>query len=315
MRRVKFRALIVGAVCAILVGCGPLGLGRCDDPRGRPGAGRLHLNRPVYVDRGAERHQPGVHRPEGRADPDPPERADARDAVPEPDQERLERAASRACCRWRSTPTTQATAASSCAHRPRRRQPADRLPRVPDHRNIANPFTRTRAADDPPALRQPQRRHDRVRQGREPLLRPRRRRQRGRSQPQRPEADRVPIQDLRHQRQRRNAEGLDLRLRPAQPLAVLVRPRDRRRCGSATSARTATRRSTTSAPGTSPGTNFGWSYYEGDHVYKVQPIDRTRLVFPVAEYSHNPGGNCAVTGGYVYRGTRHPVPLRLVRVR
>ena len=58
--------------------------------------------------------------------------------------------------------------------------------------------------------------------------------------------------------------------------------------------------------GARPGTNFGWSYYEGDHVYKVQPINRSRLVFPVAEYPHNPGGNCAVTGGYVYRGTDIP---------
>ncbi|MGD0997449.1 MAG: PQQ-dependent sugar dehydrogenase [Thermoleophilia bacterium] len=53
--------------------------------------------------------------------------------------------------------------------------------------------------------------------------------------------------------------------------------------------------------GTKPGTNFGWSYYEGDHVYKPQRIVRTRLVFPVTEYSHSVG--CAVIGGYVYRGS------------
>ena len=53
--------------------------------------------------------------------------------------------------------------------------------------------------------------------------------------------------------------------------------------------------------GTSPGTNFGWSYYEGDHLYKRQHIVRTRLVFPVTEYSHSFG--CAVIGGYVYRGS------------
>ena len=54
--------------------------------------------------------------------------------------------------------------------------------------------------------------------------------------------------------------------------------------------------------GTPPGTNFGWSYYEGDHVFKRQPIDRSRLVFPVLEYPHTLG--CAVVGGYVYRGHR-----------
>ena len=53
--------------------------------------------------------------------------------------------------------------------------------------------------------------------------------------------------------------------------------------------------------GTKPGTNFGWSYYEGKHVYKSQHIMRTRLVFPVTEYSHSLG--CAVIGGYVYRGS------------
>jgi glucose/arabinose dehydrogenase len=57
-----------------------------------------------------------------------------------------------------------------------------------------------------------------------------------------------------------------------------------------------------------PGANLGWSYYEGRHVYRRQPIDRSRLVFPVAEYPHHPGGNCAVTGGYVYRG-----PIRHLR--
>ncbi len=56
--------------------------------------------------------------------------------------------------------------------------------------------------------------------------------------------------------------------------------------------------------GTAPGTNFGWSYYEGDHVYKVQHIVRTHLVFPVAEYSHAVGD--AVIGGYVYRGSAIP---------
>jgi glucose/arabinose dehydrogenase len=59
------------------------------------------------------------------------------------------------------------------------------------------------------------------------------------------------------------------------------------------------------AKGTTAGTNFGWSYYEGRSVYKRQPIDRSRLVFPVIAYSHA-NGNCAVTGGYVYRGDAIP---------
>ena len=58
--------------------------------------------------------------------------------------------------------------------------------------------------------------------------------------------------------------------------------------------------------GAPPGTNFGWSYYEGDHVYKVQTINRTHLKFPAIEYPHavaSGPANCAVMGGYVYRGT------------
>jgi glucose/arabinose dehydrogenase len=56
--------------------------------------------------------------------------------------------------------------------------------------------------------------------------------------------------------------------------------------------------------GAPQGTNFGWSYYEGDHVYKRQPIDRARLTFPVFEYPHAQG--CSVIGGYVYRGSAIP---------
>ncbi len=60
--------------------------------------------------------------------------------------------------------------------------------------------------------------------------------------------------------------------------------------------------------GAAAGVNFGWSYYEGRHVFKPQPIDRSRLRFPVKEYAHSVGGpdNCSVTGGYVYRG--HAIP-------
>jgi len=60
-------------------------------------------------------------------------------------------------------------------------------------------------------------------------------------------------------------------------------------------------------PGTPAGANFGWSYYEGTHVFKVQPINRSRLVFPVAQYPHSASpANCSVTGGFVYHG--HDVP-------
>ena len=50
------------------------------------------------------------------------------------------------------------------------------------------------------------------------------------------------------------------------------------------------------------GLNFGWSRFEGNHLYNASR-SAPGAVPPVYEYSH-PGGNCAVTGGYVYRGTR-----------
>jgi glucose/arabinose dehydrogenase len=61
--------------------------------------------------------------------------------------------------------------------------------------------------------------------------------------------------------------------------------------------------------GTLAGTNFGWSFYEGTHVFKTQPINRSHLKFPVVQYSHSVSSgpsNCAVMGGYVYRGTAIP---------
>jgi glucose/arabinose dehydrogenase len=52
------------------------------------------------------------------------------------------------------------------------------------------------------------------------------------------------------------------------------------------------------------GENYGWSRFEGNHVYDA---DRQApgAVMPVAEYDQD-GGHCAVTGGYVYRGSAIP---------
>lgn len=50
------------------------------------------------------------------------------------------------------------------------------------------------------------------------------------------------------------------------------------------------------------GQNYGWSAYQGSHVYleQPQPVDESSVTMPVLEYPHTDG--CAVTGGYVYRG-------------
>jgi glucose/arabinose dehydrogenase len=59
-------------------------------------------------------------------------------------------------------------------------------------------------------------------------------------------------------------------------------------------------------PNPSPGLeNYGWDVYEGTREYEPkEPNARGRLVMPVAEYAH--GGECSITGGFVYRGERIP---------
>jgi glucose/arabinose dehydrogenase len=54
-----------------------------------------------------------------------------------------------------------------------------------------------------------------------------------------------------------------------------------------------------------PPLNFGWPAFEGsrDHDER-EPSGPGRVVFPVAEYTHDDG--CSITGGYVYRGSEVP---------
>ena len=54
------------------------------------------------------------------------------------------------------------------------------------------------------------------------------------------------------------------------------------------------------------GANYGWPVWEGSHVYRGGSLAGDTK--PVVDYSHA-GGNCSVTGGYVYRGSRVP-PLQ-----
>lgn len=54
------------------------------------------------------------------------------------------------------------------------------------------------------------------------------------------------------------------------------------------------------------GKNYGWRCYEGNHPFNTSgclPI--SNYTFPVKEYA-NAGGDCSITGGYIYRGTRRP---------
>jgi glucose/arabinose dehydrogenase len=51
------------------------------------------------------------------------------------------------------------------------------------------------------------------------------------------------------------------------------------------------------------GRNYGWRVMEGKDCYNAPTCNRSGKTLPIAEYSHSFG--CAVTGGYVYRGTKY----------
>ncbi len=60
-------------------------------------------------------------------------------------------------------------------------------------------------------------------------------------------------------------------------------------------------------PASSPGgENYGWRCYEGNHPFNnTGCVGTDPLTYPVAEYV-NGGGECSVTGGFVYRGFKYP---------
>jgi glucose/arabinose dehydrogenase len=59
------------------------------------------------------------------------------------------------------------------------------------------------------------------------------------------------------------------------------------------------------APAAAGGLNYGWNIMEGTSCYQPpEGCERSGLEQPVTTYTHAEG--CSVTGGYVYRGSRHP---------
>jgi glucose/arabinose dehydrogenase len=58
-------------------------------------------------------------------------------------------------------------------------------------------------------------------------------------------------------------------------------------------------------PAGTAGANFGWNETEGSHCFRGPTCDLSAFVPAAAEYSHN-RGDCAVIGGYVYRGAAYP---------
>lgn len=57
------------------------------------------------------------------------------------------------------------------------------------------------------------------------------------------------------------------------------------------------------------GVNYGWRCYEGTRDYNLAGCQaRQNYTFPVVDYDHS-DNRCAITGGYVYRGTQAPSML------
>ena len=83
------------------------------------------------------------------------------------------------------------------------------------------------------------------------------------------------------------------------------------RSGSPTSARAAARRSIASRT-SAGGRNYGWDCCEGQPSIRGHRLLGAAVPGPLAEYAT--GGNCSVTGGFVYRGNVFP-DLRPVRLR
>ena len=206
--------------------------------------------------------------------------------------------------------------------------------RVPAReRDAGQPGQRPAAALDRRALREPQRRAPRVRPRRLALHRHRRRRQRRRPAGQRPGPGRAARQDPAHRRRRaragqaatasrpttRSSRGggaaRDLGLRPAQPLALLVRPRSAATSGSATWARTTIEEVDFRPPRRRARRQLRLERLRGPLGLRraAARCAAARRCGPVAEYTHAKG--CSVTGGYVYRGTQGPGAARPLRLR
>ena len=59
--------------------------------------------------------------------------------------------------------------------------------------------------------------------------------------------------------------------------------------------------------GSGRGYNWGWRVMEGRHCHiPSSGCNTSGKVLPIIEYTQASNGRCAVTGGYVYRGSRIP---------
>ena len=176
---------------------------------------------------------------------------------------------------------------------------------VPLGRDGRNPLQRASAAPCPAAVREPQRRHGRVRARRQALRRHGRRRLRRRPREPRSESERAAREAPSGRRTGKSAPTLR---RSGSATRGASRSTGRPATStSATSARTRSRRSTSSRRDR-VSLNFGWRRLRGAVGIPARPLGPGALTMPIAQYTHDDG--CSVTGGYVYRGRRRARPRR-----
>ena len=187
------------------------------------------LVRRAYLrDRPAGRHLPPLHRREDGHDPDPQGRRRPPAAVPRHLRSGVARRRAGPALDGVPSSLREQRAVLRQLHELERRHARGALPRVADRSRQG------RAGDGPrhprrrPALRQPQRRAAAVRPGRTTVRRHGRRRQRRRPAGPRAGPAQPPRQAAAHQRGRLAGAGRRLRQGAAQPVALLVRPQDRR---------------------------------------------------------------------------------------
>jgi glucose/arabinose dehydrogenase len=58
--------------------------------------------------------------------------------------------------------------------------------------------------------------------------------------------------------------------------------------------------------GSAGGENYGWPIMEGDRCYGAEECEKDGLTMPVVTYDIRGTGECAIIGGYVYRGNLYP---------
>ena len=184
-------------------------------------------SQPLYVAAPPGDTPPALRRREDRTHPRHQGRPAALATLPRPVHDRLPRRRAGPALHGLRARLRQVASLLRELHEPRRRHARRALPHLVHEPRPRQHGVAPRHPQGRPAVQQSQRWPAAVRSRRAAVRRDGRRRQRRRSPEPGPEREFAPGQDAAHPAGR-HAQCRDLRERPAQPLALLVRPRDRR---------------------------------------------------------------------------------------